>query len=103
MLNAPYFKEIFLLFQLKIFPQHQTSTTLLRLVWENRATLVFPCPLVRFPPGFAFFGLNRVRFSLFRCFVAAKFLVLFLCRLPFAGYKLKSLVIPPNRDVSFLT
>ena len=54
-------------------------------------------------PGFAFFGFFRVRFSLFCWFTGAKFLVLFLCRLPFAGYKLKSLVIPPNRDVSFLT
>ena len=54
-------------------------------------------------PGFAFSWLFRVRFSLFCWFTGAKFLVLFLCRLPFAGYKLKSLVIPPNRDVSFLT
>ena len=54
-------------------------------------------------PGFAFFGLFWVRFSLFCWFTGAKFLVLFLCRLPFAGYKLKSLVIPFSRAMSFLT
>ena len=33
-------------------------------------------------PSFAFFGLFRVRFSLFRCFLAAKFSVSFLFTLP---------------------
>ena len=33
-------------------------------------------------PGFAFFGPNRVRFSLFRCFLAAKFSASFLFTLP---------------------
>ena len=54
-------------------------------------------------PGFAFFWLNRVRFSLFRCFSAAKFLSWFLCILSHSGYKLKPSVIPCRREVSFLT
>ena len=54
-------------------------------------------------PGFAFFGLNRVRFSLFRCFPAAKFSGLFLCILPHSAHKLKPSVIPCKREVSFLT
>ena len=54
-------------------------------------------------PGFAFFGLNRVRFSLFRCFWGAKFLPALLCILPHSGYKLKPSVMPCRREVSFLT
>ena len=54
-------------------------------------------------PGFAFFGLFRVRFSLFCCFLAAKFLPAFLCILPHSGYKLKPSVIPCRREVSFFT
>ena len=54
-------------------------------------------------PGFAFFGPNRVRFSLFLCFLAAKFLPWFLCILLYSGYKLKLSVIPCRREVSFLT
>ena len=54
-------------------------------------------------PGFAFFWLNRVRFSLFRCFLAAKFLSWFLCNLPHSAHKLKPSVIPCKREVSFLT
>ncbi len=54
-------------------------------------------------PDFSFFGLNRVRFSLFRCFPAAKFLGLFLCILLHSVYKLKPSVIPCRREVSFLT
>ncbi len=54
-------------------------------------------------PGFAFFGPNRVRFSLFRCFLAAKFWGWFLCILPHSVYKLKPSVIPRRREVSFLT
>ena len=54
-------------------------------------------------PGFAFFGPNRVRFSLSRCFGTAKFLPAFLCILLYSGYKLKLSVIPCRREVSFLT
>ena len=54
-------------------------------------------------PGFAFFGLFRVRFPLFCCFPAAKFLPWFLCILPHSVYKLKPSVIPCKREVSFLT
>ena len=54
-------------------------------------------------PGFALFGRFRVRFSLFRCFLAAKFSPWFLCNLPHSVYKLKPSVIPCRREVSFLT
>ena len=54
-------------------------------------------------PGFAFFGPNRVRFSLFCCFLAAKFLPWFLCTLLHSVYKLKPSVMPCRREVSFLT
>ena len=54
-------------------------------------------------PSFAFFGLFRVRFPLFCCFPAAKFLPWFLCILPHSVYKLKPSVIPCRREVSFLT
>ena len=54
-------------------------------------------------PGFAFFGLFRVRFLFFYPFERAKFRNLFLCTLPHSVYRLKSLVIPVRREVSFLT
>ncbi len=54
-------------------------------------------------PGFALFGPNRVLFSLFRCFLAAKFLSWFFCTLLHSVYKLKPSVIPCKREVSFLT
>ena len=54
-------------------------------------------------PGFAFFGLIWVRFLFFRPFGRAKFSSWFLCTLPHSVYRLKSLVIPLSRDVSFLT
>ena len=54
-------------------------------------------------PGLAHFGLFQVRFSLFRCFLAAKFLPWFLCNLPHSVYKLKPSVIPCKREVSFWT
>ena len=153
----------------EIFSQHQTSTTLLGIVRENRPTPALPRSPVDFPtptpkpraegsspsapakkektldfrrfsfcmccmvmwftlvqspafrtwfdpfstapipsstqnaPGFAFFGPNRVRFSLFCCFLAAKFFPWFLCILPHSVYKLKPSVIPCRREVSFLT
>ena len=62
-----------------------------------------PLSSTRNAPGFAFFGPNRVRFALFRCFLAAKFSPWFLCILPHSVYKLKPSVIPCRRDVSFLT
>jgi transglutaminase-like putative cysteine protease len=49
-------------------------------------------------PGFAFFGLFRVRFSLFRCFLAAKFSGWFLCILPHSAHRLKPSVIPCKRE-----
>ena len=54
-------------------------------------------------PDFAFFGLFRVRFLVFHTFGRAKFSGHFLFTLPHSVYKLKSLVIPLSRDVSFLT
>ena len=69
----------------------------------------YPFPTVPIPsstqnaPGFAFFGPNRVLFSLFLCFSGAKFLPWFLCTLLHSVYKLKPSVIPCKREVSFLT
>ena len=48
-------------------------------------------------PGFALFGLFRVRLALFRCFGAAKFLPAFLCILPYSVYKLKPSFTPLSR------
>ena len=62
-----------------------------------------PLSSTRNAPGFALFGPNRVRFSLFRCFLAAKFSPWFLCNLPHSVYKLMPSVIPCKREVSFLT
>ena len=72
-------------------------------------TQLYPFSTVPIPsstqnaPGFALFGPNRVRFSLFCCFLAAKFSPWFLCNLPHSVYKLKPSVIPCRREVSFLT
>ena len=54
-------------------------------------------------PGFAFFGLFRMRFSLFCWFTGAKFSGWFLCILLHSAHKLKPSVIPCRREVSFLT
>ena len=54
-------------------------------------------------PGFAFFGLFRVRFRIFCCFVGAKLLASFFVHSADMLHRLKSLVIPLSRDVSFLT
>ena len=54
-------------------------------------------------PGFAFFGLFRVRFRIFRRFVGAKFSDWFLCILPHSVHRLNPSVIPCKREVSFLT
>ena len=57
------------------------------LIWFDPFSTV-PIPSsTQNAPGFAFFWLNRVRFSLFRCFLAAKFSPWFLCILPHSGYK----------------
>ena len=66
------------------------------------STAVFPSSTQN-APGFAFFGLNRVRFPLFLCFSGAKFSDWLLCILPYSVYKLKPSVIPCRREVSFLT
>ena len=54
-------------------------------------------------PDFALFGLFRVRFLVFRPFGRAKFWDQLLCTLPHSVYRLKSLVMPCKREVSFLT
>ena len=54
-------------------------------------------------PGFVLFGPNRVHFCVFRPFGRAKFWGPFLCILSHSVYRLKSLVIPVRREVSFLT
>ena len=53
-------------------------------------------------PGFAFFGSIRVRFLVFRTFGRAKFRDLFLYTLSHSVHRLKSLVMPVRREVSFL-
>ena len=65
-------------------------------------TAVFPSSTQN-APGFALFGLFRVRLALFRCFGAAKFLPAFLCILPYSGHRLKPSVMPCRREVSFFT
>ena len=73
------------------------------LIWFDPFSTV-PIPSsTQNAPGFAFFGLFRVRFPVFRSFGRAKFRDLFLCTLPHSVHRLKSLVMPLNRDVSFLT
>ena len=73
------------------------------LIWFDPFSTV-PIPSsTQNAPGFAFFGPNRVRFSLFCCFLAAKFLPWFLCTLLHSVYKLKPSVMPCRREVSFLT
>ena len=61
------------------------------------STAVFPSSTQN-APGFALFGLFRVRLALFRCFGAAKFSANSLCILPHSVYKLKLLVIPCRRE-----
>ena len=57
------------------------------LIWFDPFSTVPISSSTQNAPGFAFFWLNRVRFSLFRCFLAAKFSPWFLCTLPHSGYK----------------
>ena len=71
--------------------------------FPHLSTPAAPLPSTRNAPGFAHFGLFQVRFSLFRCFLAAKFSGCFLYTLPYSGYRLKPSVIPCKREVSFLT
>ena len=73
------------------------------LIWFDPFSTVSIPSSTQNAPGFAFFGPNRVRFSLFRCFLAAKFSCRFLCIMPHNVYKLKPSVIPCRREVSFLT
>ena len=54
-------------------------------------------------PSFAFFGLFRMRFSLFCWFTGAKFSGWFLCILLHSAHKLKPSVITCRREVSFFT
>ena len=77
--------------------------TLVFLIWFYPFSIV-PIPSsTQNAPGFALFGRFRVRFSLFCCFLAAKFLPWFLCTLLHSIYKLKPSVMPCRREVSFLT
>ena len=92
--------------------QVQVRPSISAMLW--RTSPPFPCFIALFltrpqpsstqnAPGFAFFGLFRVRFPVFRSFGRAKFRDLFLCTLPHSVHRLKSLVMPLSRDVSFLT
>ena len=86
--------------------QPRPSPSALLLGFPIRSPLSPTAPIpssTRNAPGLAFFWLNRVRFSLFRWFLGAKFLSWFLCILPHSGHRLKPSVIPCRREVSFLT
>ena len=69
------------------------------LIW------LYPSPTVLIPsstqnaPGFAFFGLNRVRFTL----LTHKIFRIFFVHSADTAHKLNSLVIPHSLVVSFLT
>ena len=69
------------------------------LIW------LYPSPTVLIPsstqnaPGFAFFGLNRVRFAL----LTHKIFRIFFVHSADTAHKLNSLVIPHSLVVSFLT
>ena len=54
-------------------------------------------------PGSAFFGLFLGALFCFPLFLGCKIFRLFLCILPYSGYKLKPSVIPYRREVSFFT
>ena len=54
-------------------------------------------------PGSAFFGLFLGALFCFPLFLGCKIFRLFLCILPYSGYKLKPSVIPCRREVSFFT
>ena len=83
-----------------VFTLVQTSSFCIHL--HLSATVLIPSSTQN-APGFAFFGSIRVRFLVFCPFGRAKFLALLLCTLPHSVYRLKSLVIPVRREVSFLT
>ena len=83
-----------------VFTLVQTSSFCIHL--RLSATVLIPSSTQN-APGFAFFGSIRVRFLVFCPFGRAKFLALLLCTLPHSVYRLKSLVIPVRREVSFLT
>ena len=73
------------------------------LIWFDLFSTV-PIPSsTQNAPGFAFFGLFRVRFRIFRRFVGAKFSDWFLCILPHSVHRLNPSVMPCRREVSFLT
>ena len=54
-------------------------------------------------PGSAFFGLFLGALFCFPLFLGRKIFRLFLCILPYSGYKLKPSVMPCRREVSFFT
>ena len=87
-------------------PAGETSPSALLPGFPIRSHLPTTVPIpssTQNAPGFAFFGLFRVRFRIFCCFAGAKFTGLFLCILPHSGYKLKPSVMPCRREVSFFT
>ena len=65
-------------------------------------TAVFPSSTQN-APGFAFFGLFRVRFFHFRCFSERKIFALVFVQPAHSAYKLKPSVITCRREVSFFT
>ena len=73
------------------------------LIWFYPSPTVLIPSSTRNAPGFALFRLFRVRFCVFHLFGRAKFSTWFLCTLPHSVYRLKSLVIPVRREVSFFT
>ncbi len=83
-----------------VFTLIQASVFCIRL--HPSATALIPSSTQN-APGFAFFGLFRVRFCVFRLFGRAEFWGPFLCILSHSVYRSKSLVIPVRREVSFLT
>ena len=73
------------------------------LIWFYPSPTVLIPSSTRNAPGFALFRLFRVRFCVFHLFGRSKFSTWFLCTLPHSVYRLKSLVIPVRREVSFFT
>ena len=70
---------------------HSTSTVLIHFHLFPTASIPSS---TQNAPGFAFFGLFRVRFCVFRPSGRTKFTGWFLCRLPHYHYRIKSLLIP---------
>ena len=73
------------------------------LIWFDPFSTV-PIPSsTQNAPGFAFFGPIRVRFPCFFPFLTCKIFRIFFVHSADLVHRLKSLVMPLSRDVSFLT